>query len=442
MTIEPADQGTALASDAPAHYQVPAIGALCTALVGIYTVQSLVTGLATQALPTLLRHAGASLHTSGLAFMVLAPWVLKGLWAPWVERWRLPTGHNERRSRRLILGGQTLVALLLATLGLAGGSPTPISGWENSHLTMVVALLALAAFATATVDIAADGFSIDQLAAHQRGWGNVAQVGGSYIGMALGGSAFVLLYSHAGWHAAMGAMAALTALLTWPLWRLREPPRLAADASSRQHRAHWQHAWQSPAMRSGILLVLGLGLGVRLCAGMLGPWLIDRGVGVDQVASFWGVGGVCTGLAGTMAGGLLVQRAGVWRALHAALVFEATALILVAICAATAVPTAGLLAACAFFLTTMACGFVTRYAWFMGLTNPLQPGLDFTLLQCCDAAVAMVGGVAGGWLAAFTGHAPSFAVAAAFSVVTLALPMAVSTRARLHDLHSQPNQYG
>jgi MFS transporter (putative signal transducer) len=408
--------------------------ALCAALLGIYAVQSLITGLATQALPAVLRSTGASLQTTGLAFLVLAPWVLKGLWAPWVERWRLPAGRAERRSRPLILAGQWLVTLCMTMLCALAPRSAQAAGWSHNQLTAVVALLAMAALATATVDIAADGFAIDQLPVHQRGWGNVAQVGGSYIGMAMGGSVFVLLFEQVGWAAAIGTMGVLTAALTLPLWRLREPPRPVADladAASTHHRAHWRHAWQSTAMRSGMVLVLGLGLGVRLCAGMLGPWLIDRGVGMAQLATFWGVGGLCAGLAGTVAAGVLVQRAGVWRALHAALAIEATALLLVAICAASAVPTAALLAAATFFWIAMACGFVARYAWLMGLTSARQPGLDFTLLQCTDAAVAMVGGVAGGWMASLTGHPHSFATAAVLGALALALPTWVRRRGGL-----------
>ncbi|WP_343591740.1 MFS transporter [Paracidovorax wautersii] len=409
------------------------LGTLCVALAGIYTVQSLVTGLATQALPAVLRSAGASLQMTGLAFLVLAPWVLKGLWAPWVERWRLPAGRSERRSRALILAGQALVVALLAALAAMGSGPASTGTWDASRLGPLMVLLTLAALATATVDIAADGFAIDQLAPHQRGWGNVAQVGGSYLGIALGGSAFLLLFEHAGWAAATAALALLTAAFTLPLWRLREPARPATDAAARPHRATWRHAWQRPALRWGLLLVFGLGLGVRLCLGMLGPWLLDEGVGMAQLAALWGLGGLCAGLAGTLAGGLLVQCAGAWRALHAALALEAVALVVLAICAALHPPVAWLLGASALLLAAMAGGFVARYAWLMGLTSPRQPGLDFTLLQCTDAAVALAGGVAGGWLAGHAGHAASFAVAASCGVLALALPALIGRRSNAPD---------
>lgn len=398
------------------------MGALCLALFGIYSVQSLVTGMATQALPAILRNVGASLQTSSLAFLILAPWVLKGLWAPWIERWRLPPGRAERRSRPLILAGQALVAVLLIMLATLGSDMDGVAPVQVRHVAAIVALLAMGALATATVDIAVDGYAIEQLAAHQRGWGNVAQVGGSYVGLALGGSVFVLLYERAGWPMATAAMAVLALAFTWPLWRLREPPRSKADAASNLHHAHWRHAWQSPAMRSGLLLVLGMGLGVRLCSGMLGPWLLDQGVGITVLAAFWGVGGLGAGLAGTLVGGLLVQRAGGWRALHMALALEAMVLVMLAIGAALKPPAEWQLGLSALLLAAMACGFVARYAWLMGVTHPRQPGLDFTLLQCTDAAVALLGGLGGGWLAGQAGHATSFAVAAGLGLGALALP--------------------
>lgn len=390
---------------------------LCVALAGIYTVQSLVTGLVTQALPAVLRSAGASLQTTGLAFLALSPWVLKGLWAPWVERWRLPTASRQRRSRPLILWGQAVVVATLAAVALLG-----------ANLTAAIALLGVAALATATVDIAADGFAIDQLAPGQRGWGNVAQVGGSYAGIALGGSAFLLLHQRFGWAVASAAMAVLTLACTAPLWRLQEPPRPASTLSAPSHRATWCDAWQRPAMRYGLLLVVGLGLGVRLCLGMLGPWLIDQGVDMPQLATLWGVGGLCTGLAGTLAGGLLVQRLGAWRALHAALALEAVALSTLTACALLQPALPLLIAASAALLVAMACGFVTRYAWLMGLTSPRQPGLDFTLLQCTEAAVAMAAGVAGGWLAGHAGYGICFGLATSCGVFALALPRALRRR--------------
>ena len=97
----------------PLHLLLPAIA-------GIYISQTLLTAMTTQALPALLREAGASLQAVGLAALWWLPWGLKFVWAPWVERLRLPPGRRERRSRPLLLGTQWALALLLLAMGAAG----------------------------------------------------------------------------------------------------------------------------------------------------------------------------------------------------------------------------------------------------------------------------------------------------------------------------------
>ncbi|HFF3752479.1 TPA: hypothetical protein ACGCMY_005634, partial [Klebsiella pneumoniae] len=69
------------------------------AIAGIYISQTVITALTTQALPSLLRDAGASLQVAGLTALLWIPWGIRFLWAPLVERWRLPAGRLERRSR-------------------------------------------------------------------------------------------------------------------------------------------------------------------------------------------------------------------------------------------------------------------------------------------------------------------------------------------------------
>ena len=179
----------------PLHLLLPAIA-------GIYISQTLLTAMTTQALPALLREAGASLQAVGLTALWWLPWGLKFVWAPWVERLRLPPGRRERRSRPLLLGTQWALALLLLAMGAAGLAS------EGRALTLAggawaLALLMLAALVSSAGDVACDGFAIDQLASRQRGWGNVAQVGGGYVGAMLGGGGFLLAAQAVGWPLAL-----------------------------------------------------------------------------------------------------------------------------------------------------------------------------------------------------------------------------------------------
>ncbi|ALV30612.1 hypothetical protein APZ00_25750 (plasmid) [Pannonibacter phragmitetus] len=50
----------------------------------------------------------------------------------------------------------------------------------------MLVLLAVMAFASATIDTACDGFLIERVPEGRRGLGNMVQVGGGYLGMVLG----------------------------------------------------------------------------------------------------------------------------------------------------------------------------------------------------------------------------------------------------------------
>lgn len=82
--------------------------------------QSLVSALSMQSLPALVRAAGGSLALAGATTLFMLPWALKFIWAPWIERWRLPPGSQERRSRMLILRGQVALAAILTIAAAIG----------------------------------------------------------------------------------------------------------------------------------------------------------------------------------------------------------------------------------------------------------------------------------------------------------------------------------
>ena len=66
---------------------------------------------------------------------------------------------------------------------------------------------------------------------------------------------------------------------------------------------------------------------------------------------------------------------------------------------------------------SLACALVCLYATLMSLSSPLQAGVDFTLFQCTDAAIAILAGVIGGVVAQHFGYAACFLFAGAFTLL-------------------------
>jgi MFS transporter (putative signal transducer) len=368
-----------------------------------------------QGLPALLRAGGASLQQLGMVSLLMLPWALKFLWAPWLERYRLPPQAGQAaRSRRLIVVGQLLLAVLFA--GMAG-TTSPLAAGASAVLPLL-GLMLLAALIAATTDIACDGFAVDRLPPGARGWANVMQVGGSYVGLVLGSGLFLLLSAQVGWSVAWLVLAAIIAGLTLPWMRVRESAVSTATATAAMAapRPSLRQAWQRPAVRAGLLLTVLLALGPRLALGLIGPRLLDHGVSLSMLGYLNGVGGVAAGICGALLGGLLVKRYGAWAALRIALAVQVLALLGLAGAPASA---AALMATALLFSLALSGAFVASYTLLMHCAAGTQAGVDFTLFQCVDALVAVVLGMAGGWLAQQAGYTACFAVAAGATAAAL-----------------------
>ncbi|MCJ2129809.1 MFS transporter [Methylobacterium sp. E-045] len=382
------------------------LAAVLAAVGGLYVAQSVVTGVTLVALPAILRESGLPLERIGLVYLALLPWVLKGLWAGAVERYRLPPAGPPRTPRIVALGTLISALALAASAAIGPASFGPL-----------LACLLVAALATATVDIACDGFAVETLSARHRGWGNAAQVGGAYLGLSIGGALFLLITANAGWTVAALVTAALILGLGLPFLLLA--PRLGADAR-RGHRPGLAAALRNPHIRTGLLLVLVFDLGLRLGQSMLGPFLIDAGLSLKAVGLISGLGGAGVGLLGTLVGGAAVRRLGSAASVRIAIAAQGLALAALALAAAWGLRVPELLGALALLAAaTAAFGFVTLYAELMGYASPTQAGIDFTLFQCADALIALIallGGAVSGVLAGRLGYPACFALAACASL--------------------------
>ncbi len=115
------------------------------------------------------------------------------------------------------------------------------------------------------------------------------------------------------------------------------------------------------------------------------------------------------GLVGTLLGGALVHVLGAPRAVGVAVSLQMLALAALWAVSTTEAPSLVALAVPMAALTVaMAIGFVAMYALLMGASSLRQAGVDFTLFQCADAAVATLGGTSGGLLAAHLGYQTVF----------------------------------
>src|SRR5690606_5106601 len=174
-----------------------------------------------------------------------------------------------------------------------------------------------------TVDIACDGYAVESLPRAQHGWANAAQVGGAYLGSAIGGGLFLLLVAGLGWTDAMWAMAALLAVLGLP-FLLRSQAAKASE--ERAHVPSLAAALRRPEIRRGLLAAALYVVAQKTALMMLGPFLIDAGLDLATLGLLNGAGSMVVGLGAALLGGALVRMLGARAVLVIALVLQALAL--------------------------------------------------------------------------------------------------------------------
>jgi PAT family beta-lactamase induction signal transducer AmpG len=261
-----------------------------------------------------LTESGASLETIGLMASLGLPYTFKFLWAPVLDQIAAPGpfGRLGRRRGWLLLM-QPL--LMLSILWLALGDPvaTPLGS---------ITAAACVAFCSATQDIAIDAWRIEIFPPEDQGLANAVYVWGYRAAMAVASSGVLWAVGLIGWHAALGAIAALAAAgilvtLLSPEPVVALPPRTEA-AVIRVARAAWDSLREFLG-RPGAWLILAyvalFNLGEAMAGVMLAPFY--RFLGFDRrvvaQAIFWP--NLIASMGGIFVGGILVRRLGVNRAL-------------------------------------------------------------------------------------------------------------------------------
>ncbi len=263
----------------------------------LYFSQGIPLGVAMEALPTLLRRDGAPLHALAWLPLVGLPWVVKFLWAPWVDNhWSRRLG----RRRSWILPMQAVVLACLAAVAM--------TGIAAASAPWVMGLMALASLASATQDIATDGLTAERFDGQALARANAVQVGGTMVGFFAGGPGCLVLAGWLGQGVALTLLAAVVAFsllmaLGWREAALPAPaaaPRRATLAGFARRPGAW--ALVLAAFLAAMTAVAGYGLSKL--------FLVDAGWPVEAVGRLGMAGGAVTVLLGCGGGAWLVGRMG------------------------------------------------------------------------------------------------------------------------------------
>lgn len=269
----------------------------------LYFVQGMPFGFQVTALPVYLRTQGISVKTISFLGLLSAPWMLKALWAPLVDRY-----GSERIGRRKSW-------ILPLQLALAATCAAAAFALSQGTLPMLLGLVFLMNLFAATQDIAVDGLAVDLLNREELGLGNSAQVVGYKVGMLTGGGLLVWASERIGWQGLFLSMAALCLVVFGITLFAREPRPTASTSTGPGPRVHWREVLQRlkaamllPGARWLLLFIGTYKLGEMMTDVLYKPFLVDAGITAGQIGLWLGTWGITTSLLGSLVGGVLATR--------------------------------------------------------------------------------------------------------------------------------------
>ncbi len=269
-----------------------------------------------------LSKVGIDKKTIGFAVGLTTPYTLKFLWAPLIDRIRLPVLARLFGQRRAWLF--LIQVLLFATVVMVGRS-------DPAHHLGIFAGWAIAmAFCSATQDIVIDAYRIELLTDRQLAHGTAMNQFGYRTGNLAAGAGTVFLASSEGagigWAAAYG----LTAFLVLPgaIAAMLSGPGLHEAASKAERTARSAAEWFREAVvapfaeflsRRGAVLILVwiviYKLGDAMGQIMLNPMIVQMGfsdtdyIAANKLVGFWAL------IVGSAVGAPVIARLGMGRAL-------------------------------------------------------------------------------------------------------------------------------
>lgn len=372
-------------------------------LTSLYFSQGLPSGLLAHALPALLREYRVPLEYIGYLKLLALPWMLKFLWAPYVDRFHFrSTGPH----RSWILPMQLAVILLL--LGIALLDPATVF---PGYLPPFLAALLLLNLGCATQDIATDGLAVKLLPSNWRGLGNSIQVSGYKVGLILGGGLLLVSIDRFGWAASFGALAALLALSTLPILRLREAPGINDPAAGSPPEAPapgflWRSNrdfFRQPGVGRWLAVLLTYKLADSLGSAMIKPLLVDAGLTLSGIGTLTLVASVA-GMAASVAGGLLYYRLGSRVTLLGFGVLQAVGIAAYALVPPGGSGTAAVYGVALFEQAADGMSTVVLFALMMDQCRTGHEGADYSLQACCQVMLSGLAGAASGWVAGALGY--------------------------------------
>ncbi|HHJ17809.1 MAG TPA: MFS transporter [Gammaproteobacteria bacterium] len=354
---------------------------------------------------------GVDLGTIGLFALVGLPYTLKFLWAPLVDRFSLPL-LGRRRGWLLLIQ----VLLMGSIAGLGWMHPA-----ENPLMLAVVAWLVT--FFSSSQDIVIDAYRREALADRELGLGASLYVNGYRVGMLLASGGGLIMADFIPFSAVYQIMAA--GMLVGILTTVFAPEPNAAEGVPTTLRDAVIHPFVDYFKRQHALLVLLFILlykvGDTMASHMSTPFYLDIGFSMTEIGAVVKLFGFWATIIGSIVGGILILRVGIYRALWGFGILQALSTAGFALLASIGYSLPMLAGVIAFENLSAGMGTAAFVAFMASITNRKFTATQYALLSSLMGIPRVIVAAPTGYFAEWLGWFGFFSLCALIAIPGLLL---------------------
>ena len=252
-----------------------------------------------------MKEKGVDLTVIGLMALVGLPYTLKFIWAPFLDRYTLPFLGRRR--------GWLLIAQIFLIFSIAGLGLTDPAG----HPWMVVFAALLVTFFSASQDIVVDAYRREDLPDEELGLGSSLYVNGYRVGMLLASGGGLILADHITFSMVYLIMAAcmLPGVLTT---FFASEPEIAAGTPKSLKEAVLCPLIDYFSRKEALWIlafILFYKIGDNMASAMTTPFYLDIGFSKTEIGAVVKLFGFWATIIGSLIGGVLMLRQGIYRSL-------------------------------------------------------------------------------------------------------------------------------
>lgn len=343
--------------------------------------------------------SGASYQTIGWVTLVGQPYIYKFLWAPFVDRYVWPfLGHR----RGWMIVTQLLLLCLIASMAFFN----PLTS------AVTLAMIALvAAFVSATQDIAVDAYRAEVLKPEERGLGAAVFIGAYRVAWIVSGGVAMLMADQIGWHDTYIIMAGLMGVGIVATLISREPthkkgePQSLAEAFFKP----LQEFLSRPMALWLLALIIFYKFGDAFISKMFSAFLMkDLGFSLSEVGSVLQIGGLLASIAGAVIAGFFMFRMRLFTALMVFGILQAVSNLMFLVLALVGKDYTMMTITIVVEQFCGGLGTAAFLALLMSLCNPRFTATQFTLLAALTAVGRESLGPLAGYIVEHYGFIPFF----------------------------------